>query len=284
MNFGKYFEEYQNNNEDQVDEVPSDKEIKAAAKEYEEQIGTDIVSTSPTSLGNYFDQSDVIEESGESSDRNIIKSDSTGDDNLKENEDQLKIPDGIVPITREQMLQNIREVIGTNENGEPKVTIKYRTYALEDPEDSEGKETIYDISAHTSLEVGMTPIGTTAEPSLDISMDPSVPGFYTVDIIFDSFDNPELKFLWAKLQQFKKKLVTEPNKSWLFFLLLQETAKDEKNRQLRINVLNPVLFYLTRSIPGTLSTDEVTEYDGLQGGNVIRMLIQESLFIVEEIE
>jgi hypothetical protein len=168
---------------------------------------------------------------------------------------------------------------GRNENGESKVQVSYQSYALEEPEDSPDKTRIYTVS----------------NAACELSIDKKNPGFFVLDIIFQSYNDPELKLLWARLQRHKANIAKDPAKTWIFYINLLEKASvsvrtEERDVLVMGNVFNPLIYYLTREVPNQVIEEDqerrITEKDELtgtrktvdiQGGNIIRMLIADNL-------
>lgn len=173
-----------------------------------------------------------------------------------------KNSDELTPIDEKTLSMFLQALSGKDVNGESKVTLSYQTYAYEEPEDSMDKERVY----------------TTKKPSLEFYLDKKYPQFFVIDIIFQSYDDPELKMLWGRLQRFKKNMITQPEKTWVFYINILERASvtlqtTQRDTLFTANVFNPTLFYLSREIPNYLADDVVTENGELCGGNMIRMLV-----------
>lgn len=171
----------------------------------------------------------------------------------------------ITYVDRQIIKQFTDRLSGKNEAGLAKANVSYQYYILEDPEEVKDSATIYNAS-HARVE---------------ISQDKKNPGFYVLDVIFDSYDDPELKLMWGRLQRFKKAQLENPDKTPIFYINILESdgvsiQELEQNTLLVGNVLNPLLFYLTREVPNLLAL-ETKEEDVLYGGNMIRMLVSEQL-------
>lgn len=155
---------------------------------------------------------------------------------------------------------------GTNEyDGSGKVVISYQAFCLEDREDSIDKQTVYSVS----------------NASVRISMDKLNPGYYVVDIVFKGYNDPELKMLWARLQRHLKNESQAADKTWLFHFNILERASvtaqmEHEDTLVTCDIYNPLITYLTREIPDQL-TDERFANGELVGGNIVRMLIHNSL-------
>lgn len=172
--------------------------------------------------------------------------------------------DDIIYIDRNTISQFTRRLSGKNEDGFGKAEISYQMYALEDDEESMDRTRIY--NAHKAY--------------VELSMDYSIPGYFTLDIIYHSYAEPELKMLWNRLQNFKRNLAEQGEKTWIFYINILEKASvsrqtENRDNLLMCHILNPIIFYLTREVPN-LMTDEHNVNNELQGGNIIRMLIPEN--------
>lgn len=179
-------------------------------------------------------------------------------------EDNNKNQDGIIYIDRNTISQFTRRLSGKNIDGFSKVEISYQTYAMEDDEDSKDRTRIY--NAHKAY--------------AELSMDYNTPGYFTLDVIYHSYAEPELKMFWNRLQNFKRSLANEGEKTWIFYINILEKSSISKQTEttdnlLMCHIMNPILFYLTRETPN-LMTEERKVDDELQGGNIIRMLIPEN--------
>ena len=169
---------------------------------------------------------------------------------------------GMTYLDRKDIGIFTRRLSGKTDDGESKVVVSYQTYAMEDPEESVDKERVY----------------TTDKPHIELSIDMKYPQFYVMDIIFRSYDDPELKLLWGRLQRFKKNMTNDPEKTWIFYFNILEKASvtqqtSEQDSLFIANIFNPTIFYLSREIPDMLAVDTEGNDGNLHGGNVIRMLI-----------
>ena len=162
---------------------------------------------------------------------------------------------------------------GRTPDGRSKAKISYQAYALEDPQDSADRSRIYTLSTACA----------------ELSIDQKNPGFFVLDVIFQSCHDPELKLFWARLQQHKRNIAQNPEKTWIFYINLLEMASvsvrsDHEDLLVTGNVLNPLIFYLTREVPNQMIEENQEkrihrdqESDELQGGNIVRMLIADNL-------
>lgn len=155
-----------------------------------------------------------------------------------------------VEISREELATLFRYINGWDENGDSNVIITYQNHTITD-----GVANAVDSFHHAE------------KPAVNMSFDSMNPDWFSLDIIFRSHLEPELKFMWGYLQRFKNNCAKNPEKNHVFYMniLLKDTVSDpssgETDRLFTINLVNPVLFFL---IPeDTVHTDP----------NVIRMLI-----------
>lgn len=165
-------------------------------------------------------------------------------------------------LSREEIAQFCRRFSGKNEAGENKAVVSYQFFDFDEPENSVNKQSIYSMS----------------RPSLELSFDIKNPRFYTLDIIFQSYTDPELKMFWGRLQRFKRSIVTQGEKTWIFYINVLERdsislQSENQDTLLIANILNPTIFTLTREIPEYMSTDNIDIDNQLTGGNIVRMLI-----------
>ena len=88
--------------------------------------------------------------------------------------------------------------------------------------------------------------------------------------------------MWARLQKWKREIAETP----IFLIHLLERGSvssktDTPDTLVECNILNPILFYLTREIP-TQPAEEITLENGeIIGGNIIRLLLDMSLVTFE---
>ena len=165
-------------------------------------------------------------------------------------------------LSRAELAEFTRRLSGRNEDGESKVILSYQSYAIEDEEGSVGKETVY----------------TSSKCHVELSLDVNNPQYFVMDIVFRGYDEPELKMLWGRLQKFKRSVATNLEKTWVFYMNLLEKASiskrtDQGDLLFTADIINPLLFYLTRETPDFLCTETRSDEGELYGGNVIRMLI-----------
>lgn len=164
-------------------------------------------------------------------------------------------------LSMEEIKDYCCRLSGKNAFGDSKALVAYQAFAAEEPEDSRDKQTIYTISKAT----------------VDMSYCINVPGYLKVDIIFNAYDDTELKLLWGRLQRAKKNEQEQPDKMWIFHFNIMERASISDDTEVNdtvfiAHVINPYMVYLTRETPTTVAEDRLVKGE-LLGGNVIRMLI-----------
>ena len=159
---------------------------------------------------------------------------------------------------------------GKDENGDSRTVVSYMSFSAEDADDSTAKNSIYNLTNATA----------------EIAFNPQDPRFFMLDIIFKSYDDPELKMMWGRLQQYKRNWSLHPDKTWIFQIHLLEKASVtlqtiENDRLVIGTAFNPTYFYLTREVPNYLALDTVSVEGELYGGNMIRMLLPAELVSFE---
>lgn len=167
-------------------------------------------------------------------------------------------------LTREMLAEFMRRFNGRDADGAPKVVVSYQTYAIGDAEDADKK------------------IYTAPKAAIEISANHAYPDFFVVDFIFRSYDEPELKLLWGRLQKFKNNQAMHAEKDWIFYLNILEKASvhyqtDVTDMLTTAHIFNPELCYLTRETPNLLVSDNRNQDGELVGGNIIRMLVPSKL-------
>lgn len=149
---------------------------------------------------------------------------------------------------------------GLSADGSPKATISYCAYEFNSPDDDVDRNNIRSID----------------NARIELSLDKST-GFYTMDLIFDNSDNTDLKLLWSSLQHHKSNETFFGDKMWIFYMNLMEKDSAYEENVFTANVLNPVMFFLTRQIPNQEVEEEEYEKGMFVGGNVIRFLLHKDL-------
>lgn len=158
------------------------------------------------------------------------------------------------------------KISGKDAEGRPLVTISYQCYALEDAENSPSKQVSYNLTT----------------PWVQLWVDKLNPGYVGMDIAFRSFDDAELRLLWGRLNRHIRNMSKEPEKTWIFYFKILENASLSVTSKdvYMVHAMNPSIFFITRESPTMQANNSESEY-GLQGGNIIRMLIPDNLISVE---
>ena len=180
--------------------------------------------------------------------------------NASENKEQNIETSG---MTIENVKQVFNRLNGWNEEtGQSKVAVSYQLFAMDDAEDAPSRNQIF----------------TTCKPAIQMCFDSHIPGYFGLDIIFRSANEPELKLLWGRLQQFRRSIAAHPEKEWIFFMSILESSTislqtKEEDTPFVVRAFNPLMAYLTREVP-EMQTDDIETAEGeMIGGNIIRMII-----------
>lgn len=122
--------------------------------------------------------------------------------------------------------------------------------------------------------------GSLENARVELTLD-QMSGFYLLDLIFDNPNNQTLKLLWAKLQRHKQNETYSPDKLWIFFIKLIENLDDEQMKKqgtvMSANILNPLAYFLIRTVPDEMIEDYQVEPNVFCGGNTIRLLLHKDL-------
>ena len=158
------------------------------------------------------------------------------------------------------------KISGKDADGKPLVTISYQCYALEDDENSPSKQVSYTLTT----------------PWTQIWVDKLNPGYVGMDIAFRSFDDAELRLLWGRLNRHIRNMSKEPEKTWIFYIKILENASLSvvSKEVSMVHAMNPSICFITRETPTMQANNSESEY-GLQGGNIVRMLIPSDLVNIE---
>lgn len=164
-------------------------------------------------------------------------------------------------VTLEELVNLLSRFNGVDANGESKAVIAYQTFAVEEPEDSVNKKTIYNLS----------------KVKCEISMSKMNPGFISIDLIFNSWDDAELRLLWGRLQRMKKYEMERPDQTHVFYFNLVErdsiSSRTDINDMVYVcHIVNPLMSCLTRNMPADMARNNPM-MDELTGGNILRMVI-----------
>lgn len=170
----------------------------------------------------------------------------------------------------DEMFTSFIERLSGKEQGVQKVVLSYKSYNMDSLESDPDREIVY----------------TAAEASVNIYNSDKFNDLLTVDICFTDSNSTQLRMLWNNLQKFLQNRTKYPQGQWIFYFNILEkestlnTNEDGISDVLICNLLNPIIFYLTREKPDTPAKDE--EVDGqMLGGNIIRMLFTKPLVTFE---
>ena len=152
-------------------------------------------------------------------------------------------------------------------NSKTKAVISYQTFnAKPNPSDIDDpqSEIIYNVT----------------KAKAEISFDELHPELAVVSIKFKSFDDPELRLLWARIQKWRTQMSKPADEDtipvFLLHLLERESIGDLEGNFtiLSAEIVNPLLCYITREVPTMQAADIINEKEEHTGGNVIKMLCQ----------
>lgn len=181
-----------------------------------------------------------------------------------EMEQESPVQEDFHELTETELSQYISRISGKTDTGLAKTEITYQAYDYDAPENDMNKNQIYHV---TNAEV-------------QISRNKLYDNLFVIDFIFKSCDDMELKLFWNRLQAHLKNESTDADKRWIFYINLLEragvTMEAKEYKLLTAHIYNPIVCYLTRSLP----SDQVKETmvgNEIQGGNIVRMLVVNDL-------
>jgi hypothetical protein len=171
-------------------------------------------------------------------------------------------------LTPEDVHEFMEHFSGKDAEGNSRSVVSYQCYNAEE--------------AGKSLADRDIPIFTLQKPYVQISYDELNPQLALMDLVFPSYDDQELRILWARMQKWRRETAETP--VFFFHLLERATVSTDSAKNdvlVEANIMNPVIFTLTRELPTTQAVD-APDMDGvLAGGNVIRMMLNMSLVSFE---
>ena len=198
------------------------------------------------------------------------------DTNINESPEP-EFPDERIPLTVESVREFCDRLSGTDEQGLPKAIMSYQAYNSGfTPEETTDKnaDIIYQCQ----------------KANVDLSFDALNPTLIMLTITFPSYDEPELRLLWARLQKWRKAMSKDDINGttvpvFLIHLLERDSITSKTNvvdeaaateaetvNILEANIINPLVCYITRENP-TMPASEITNDKGeVMGGNVLKML------------
>lgn len=177
--------------------------------------------------------------------------------------------ESMLRLNANDLAEITRKFSGLKSDGKPKASLSYCAYDFDAPEDDVDKSTIC-----------------FPEPSrIELSIDKAT-GFYTLDVIFKDEKDPTLKMMWARLQRHKSNEVYQCDKTWIFYMKLMEENDVAEGALFTADILNPLSFYLIRTVPDQYIEDYEVESGVYCGGNTIRFLLHRDLvtFQYEDID
>lgn len=153
---------------------------------------------------------------------------------------------------------------GLRPDGSPKAILHYCAYDFGAPDDDIDKQTI-----------------SVARPArAELSLD-RLTGFYTLDLVFPDENDLSLKLLWQKLQKHRSNETYRSDTTWIFYIKMFENLTDEElefsNTVYTADILNPLAYFLVRTVPDQKVQDYPVEPGIYSGGNTIRMLLHRDL-------
>lgn len=177
-------------------------------------------------------------------------SDNDSENNIKQENDRII-------IDTDKIKEFCEKLTGVDEFGQTRAIASYQYYNYFPGETDPKADVIYNLNrAH-----------------VDITYDELNPQFITLDIVFKTYDDPELKLMWARLNKWRKDNGDMP----IFLIHLLEMGSislqtDENETLLEADIFNPLLQYLTRETPTMEAVEETNDKGEIIGGNIIRML------------
>lgn len=178
------------------------------------------------------------------------------------------VEDERIALSLEDMRAFCARLSGKNEQGLSRAIVSYQSY------DSGflGEKT---TDAHADQ------IYTCLKATAELSFDALNPGLALLTVTFPTYDDPELRLFWARLQKWQRREsgqeVVDADKVPIFLIHLFErdsisVRQDVEENILEANIVNPLLCYLTRELPTLPAVDMTNEKGETIGGNVIKML------------
>ena len=92
--------------------------------------------------------------------------------------------------------------------------------------------------------------------------------------------------MWARLQKHKSNETYLCDKTWIFYMKLMEDEESAEGTQFTADILNPLAFFLIRTVPNQDVENFEVEPGVFTGGNTIRFLLHRDLvtFQYEDVE
>lgn len=165
-----------------------------------------------------------------------------------------------ITLSEEDLQKFLNRISGKTEKGESKILLSYQNYNFDSLETDPDRDRI--IQCLT--------------PYIRIVRNSQYNDLYTVDIVFPNCESDELRFLWKNLEKHMDNQLKYPTNRWVFYfnILEKEDILLEENAPvLTVNIINPLICFLTRQVPDMKTNNEVKKEEIMQGGNIIRMLV-----------
>lgn len=165
-----------------------------------------------------------------------------------------------ITLSEEDLQIFLNRISGKTEKGESKILLSYQNYNFDSLETDPDRDRI--IQCLT--------------PYIRIIRNSQYTDLYTVDIVFPNCESDELRFLWKNLEKHMDNQFKYPTNRWIFYfnILEKEDILSEENAPvLTVNIINPLICFLTRQAPDMKTNNEVKKDEMMQGGNIIRMLV-----------
>lgn len=180
---------------------------------------------------------------------------------------EIDVNDNRLNLSVRDYKEFCNKLSGLNEVEEAKSSITYQVYTVNPITNTpdEDSETIYGL--HNAI--------------VQISFDELHPELAVVSIRFKSFDDPELRMFWARIQKWRN-MQSKPLEKDAIPIFVVNLVENESTNCLRekenytilsANIVNPLLCYITREVPTMVTENIKNERDEVVGGNVIKMLV-----------
>ncbi len=186
----------------------------------------------------------------------------------KESPMTTQIPDDRMALSLGDARDFCERLSGRDEQGLSKSIITYQCYDsgfTPDETTDKNADVIYNCT----------------KASAELSFDALNPTLALLTITFPTYDDPELRLFWARLQKWRRRdsgqeTVSE-NAVPVFLVHLFErnsisVKTDIKETILEANIINPLICFLTRENPTMPASEFTNEKGEVMGGNVVKML------------
>ena len=188
------------------------------------------------------------------------------EDSAKQAEPSNEQNDPRIQLDDTQICNFCKRFSGFDASGKNSSIVSYQCYNYNENNPDPKQEVIYQAS----------------RARVEFSYDALQPEFATLDLVFPSYDDQELRLMWARLQKWRREIADTP--VFLIHLLERDSVSlqtAENDDLIECNILNPIIYYLTRELPTIPAEDVINEKGEVMGGNIIRMLIDMRLVTFE---